>query len=423
MAESAQHEFLADFAELSRIGSTPHGGVDRQAATPEDGQARRWLGEWFDRHGLRTVVDGIGNVYGLAEWIPGAPYVLIGSHLDSQPTAGRFDGAYGVLAAAHAAARVMADAESGGLTPTYNLAVVDWFNEEGSRYTPSLMGSGVYIGKFGVDATLAATDHAGVSVGEALSAIGYLGTDEPPPAVAYAEIHIEQGRTLEDEGVPIGIVTANWAARKYSITVHGEQSHTGATHMADRRDALVGASRIVLAARELTEEFEPGLLLGSVGQFYVEPNSPVVVPSRVRLALDLRSSDAEVLEKAHGQMMARIDSVNADGEVRVSIDTSSLRPSTAYQQEGVELAEAAAAEAGLASRRILTMAGHDSVNLKDIVPTVMLFVPSIDGVSHNEGEDTEDSDVLDGVTMLTAVTARLLTRQWGPAESAEPDQK
>jgi N-carbamoyl-L-amino-acid hydrolase len=413
MAEPKQHEFLADFAALSEIGASPNGGVDRQAATPEDGQAREWLCEWFQQHGLRASVDRVGNVYGSVEWRPGAPYVLVGSHLDSQPTAGRFDGAYGVLAGAHAAARVLRDVESGALAPKFNLAVVDWFNEEGSRFSPSLMGSGVYIGKFDVDTTLAATDTAGMSVGQALGDIGFDGTGEPPPAVAYAEIHIEQGRTLEDECLSIGIVTANWAARKYSITVHGAQSHTGATHMADRRDALVGASRLVVAARELTKAFEPGLLLASVGQLIVEPNSPVVVPSKVTLALDVRSSDPDVLEKAHGQLMADIQGINTEGEVHVTTDTSSLRPSTRYQQAGVELAEAVAAQAGLSSRRMLTMAGHDSVNLKDIVPTVMLFVPSVGGVSHSEAEKTEDKDLLDGVTMLTAVVSRLLTAELG----------
>lgn len=404
-----ERDFLADFAALSRIGATPKGGVHREAGTPADGAARRWLCSWFERHGLRTSVDAVGNMYGAVEWLPGAPFVLVGSHLDSQPTAGRFDGAYGVLAGVHAVAAARDAVTAGTVTPRYNLAVVNWFNEEGSRFSPSLMGSGVYSGKLDLAATLRVTDRAGVTVAEALADIGFAGTDPMPPAAGYAEIHIEQGRILQDTGTSIGIVTANWAASKYSVTVHGEQAHTGATHLADRRDALVGASRLVLAVRELAEAFEPGQLLGSVGQFTVSPNSPVVVPAAVNLSVDLRSAEAEVLAKAHEQFLAVVDGVNAAGEVEVDIDSMTLRPSSEFPAAGVALAEAAAARAGLSSRRMLTMAGHDSVNLKDVVPTVMLFVPSDAGISHNEAEHTDDADLLNGVGMLTEVVTALLS--------------
>lgn len=400
--------FLDDFTAMSRFGATAAGGVHREAATADDGRTRRFLADWFDRHGFTTTVDAVGNMYGTVEFAPGAPYVLVGSHLDSQPTAGKYDGAYGVLAAAHAAYEVVECVERGSVAPQFNVAVVNWFNEEGSRFSPSLMGSGVFIGKFEADDILKVTDRSGVSVRDALSDIGFHGNDAAPEAASYAEIHIEQGPILESTGTTIGIVTANWAARKYSITVHGEQSHTGATHMALRHDALVGASRIVLAARDLTTQFPEQALLASVGEFDVEPNSPIVVPSKVTMAIDIRSSDPEVLEQAHQKMLAAIDSVNADGEVRVSIDTSALRPSTSYQIEGVELAEEAAEALGLSCRRMLTMAGHDSVNLKDVVPTVMLFVPSVDGISHSEKELTHDTDLLDGVKMLAETVARMV---------------
>lgn len=408
--------FLDDFATMSSFGATAAGGVDREAATADDGRTRRFLADWFDRHGLTTTVDAVGNMYGSVEFVPGAPYVLVGSHLDSQPTAGKYDGAYGVLAAAHAVHHLKEHVDRGSLTPQFNLAAVNWFNEEGSRFSPSLMGSGVFIGKFDADEILKVTDRAGISVRDALSDIGFHGIDSAPEAVSYAEIHIEQGPILEKEGTTIGIVTANWAARKYSITVHGEQSHTGATHMALRHDALVGASRIVLAARELTSKFDDGLLLASVGQFDVEPNSPIVVPSKVTMAVDLRSSDPGVLEQAHEMLLAAIAEVN---QVNVSIDTSSLRPSTSYQLEGVELAEGAAKDLGLSHRRMLTMAGHDSVNLKDIVPTVMLFVPSVDGISHSEKELTREEDLLDGVKMLTETVARMVRGDIGAAHPAE----
>ncbi|MDV6263738.1 M20 family metallo-hydrolase [Rhodococcoides yunnanense] len=411
--------FLDDFQTMSSFGATAAGGVHREAATADDGRTRRFLADWFDRHGFTTTVDVVGNMYGTVEFVSGAPYVLVGSHLDSQPTAGKYDGAYGVLAAAYAAHEVAECVERGSVTPQFNLAVVNWFNEEGSRFSPSLMGSGVFIGKFDADDILKVTDRRGVSVRDALSDIGFHGGSTPPDSVSYAEIHIEQGPILEQEGTTIGIVTANWAARKYSITVHGEQSHTGATHMALRHDALVGASRIVLAARELTTRFPEQALLASVGEFDIEPNSPIVVPSKVTMAIDIRSSDPDVLEQAHAMLLAAIAAVDADGEVQVSIDTSALRPSTSYQVEGVELAEAAAQDLGLSCRRMLTMAGHDSVNLKDIVPTVMLFVPSVDGISHSEKELTHDTDLLDGVKMLAETVARMVRGEIGVGRSSE----
>ena len=406
--------FLDDFTAMSQFGATAAGGVHREAATADDGRTRRFLADWFDRHGFTTTVDAVGNMYGTVEFAPGAPYVLVGSHLDSQPTAGKYDGAYGVLAAAHAAYEVAECVERGSVAPQFNLAVVNWFNEEGSRFSPSLMGSGVFIGKFEADDILKVTDRSGVSVRDALSNIGFHGNDSAPEAASYAEIHIEQGPILESTGTTIGIVTANWAARKYSITVHGEQSHTGATHMALRHDALVGASRIVLAARDLTTQFPEEALLASVGEFDVEPNSPIVVPSKVTMAIDVRSSDPDVLEQAHNMLLAAIAQ---ETEVHVSIDSSALRPSTSYQSDAVELAEEAAKDLGLSYRRMLTMAGHDSVNLKDIVPTVMLFVPSVDGISHSEKELTRDSDLVDGVTMLTETVARMVRGDIGNVEA------
>lgn len=394
--------FLADFAELSAIGATPAGGVHREAATPADGQAREWLRRWFDRHGLQTRIDAVGNMFGCAEFAPDAPYVLIGSHLDSQPTSGRFDGAYGVLAGAYAAATLAAAPPDGA---RFNVAAVNWFNEEGSRFSPSLMGSAVYTGKRSADEVLDTVGFDGVTVRDALTHIGFHGPDAPPEAASFLEIHIEQGRTLVDEGFDIGVVTQNWAACKYTVTVLGEQSHTGATHMRYRHDALVGASRVVLAVRAVAEEFG---VLGSVGYFTVEPNSPVVVPSRVRLATDLRSLDADLLERAHRALLERLNTVTADGEVEVRVDSAALRQAGPYHSAGIAVAGDVADELGLRWRTLPTMAGHDSVNLRDTVPTVMLFVPSIDGISHNEREYTTDEQMAAGVRMLTATAGAVV---------------
>ncbi|MGE2736991.1 M20 family metallo-hydrolase [Mycolicibacterium vaccae] len=394
--------FLSDFAEMSAFGATPAGGVHREAATAADGQAREWLRGWFDRHGLVTRVDEVGNMFGCAEFDPGAPYLLIGSHLDSQPTSGRFDGAYGVLAGAYAAAAVAATPPD---QPRLNVAAVNWFNEEGSRFSPSLMGSAVYTGKRSAADVLDTAGLDGVTVREALSGIGFHGSDAAPAAGAFLEIHIEQGRTLIDGRYDIGVVTENWTAYKYSVTVLGEQAHTGATHMRYRHDALVGASRAVLAVRAVADEFGPATVLGSVGHLTVEPNSPVVVPSRVRLAADLRSHDADVLERAHRSLLDRWAAITEDREVVVRVDSAALRPAGGYHAAGIALAGEVADRLGLRWRTLPTMAGHDSVNLRDVVPTVMLFVPSVDGISHHEREYTTDEQMLAGVRMLTE-TAR-----------------
>ena len=278
--------------------------------------------------------------------------------------------------------------------PRFNIAVVNWFNEEGSRFKPSMMGSSVYTGKLDLETALATKDAAGVTVREALDAIGCRGEYEGPEAAFCAEIHIEQGRSMEREGITIGLVHSNWAANKYEFVVHGEQAHTGSTVIADRKDALLGASMMVVAARELADRF-PGVLHTSVGQLTVYPNSPVVVPSRVTLLLDLRSADEAVLAEADALLHAAITEIER-------LPTSPWNnhphswPVTPYQPEGVELAAKAAADLGLSNKEVMTLAGHDSTNMKDIVPTVMLFVPSVDGISHNEHEYTTDEDIVAG---------------------------
>jgi N-carbamoyl-L-amino-acid hydrolase len=350
--------------------------------------------------------DRIGNQFGLLEPVPGAPYVVVGSHMDSQPTAGKYDGAFGVLAAAHAAFRLAQEWDEGGIRPRYNVAVVNWFNEEGSRFVPSMMGSSVYTGVLPVATALATTDRAGVSVREALTPTSFLGEGDGPTAAFCAEIHIEQGRLLENAGTAIGLVTASWAASKYVVTVEGDQSHSGATVMGDRRDALYGAALLVVFARELADRF-PGVLHTAVGQLDVYPNSPVVVASNVKLLLDLRCADKGVLAKANAVLRQRFAEIERTAKVSIHQHLSHEWGINPYQPEGVELARSSAERLGYSHDEILTVAGHDSINMKDIVPTVMLFVPSVEGISHNEREYTLDKDIVAGLDVLTDVVRRL----------------
>lgn len=407
-------EFLDSWAELEVIGATPAGGVERQAGTAEDGQMREWFSQWLRDRGFTVEVDRVGNLFGLFEFRAGAPYVLVGSHLDSQPRGGRFDGAYGVLAGAVAADRIRRQAAESGVTPMYNIAVVDWFNEEGARFKPSLMGSAVFTGVANLEDTLNITDNDGVTVREALTAINSIGTTDVFPdgdvtrqLAAYAEIHIEQGRELEKNNVTIGLVDRTWAANKYELNVIGVQGHTGATAIDDRQDALLGASMIVVALRDIADEFGEELHT-SCGQLTVLPNSPVVVPREVHMHLDLRSDNDELLAAADAALRKRIAEAEIRAKVKVEHRKAHVWPGHHYQPQGVELARTVAEDLGLSSMLVQTRAGHDSTNMKEVVPSVMLFVPSVDGISHAEAEYTADEDLCAGVDLLAETLSRML---------------
>ncbi|KUF08513.1 M20 family metallo-hydrolase [Leucobacter sp. G161] len=400
--------FLADWAMHSRFGAVEGtNGVDRQAASAADGEQRKWFAELLESRGFTVRRDAVGNQFGLLELVPGAPYVLTGSHMDSQPTAGRFDGAYGVMASAHACFRIADELRANPEGARFNLAVVNWFNEEGSRFKPSLMGSSVFTGKLALEEALATEDPKGVTVRDALDAIVERGDLAELDVASYAEIHVQQGRSMEEDGVTIGLVNATWAAHKYDFRVLGEQAHSGSTLMADRRDALLGAARLVVAARELVDGFEPEALHTACGELTVYPNSPVVVASEVRLLLDLRSPSAEVIREAHERLMAVIERVEREDRVKIEITAEHSWDQNPYQEEGVALAREVAESLGLTHDRVMTVAGHDSTNMKDLVPTVMLFVPSVDGVSHNLNEFTRDEDLVAGVDQLSGVIRKL----------------
>lgn len=401
--------FLADWAAHSQFGAVSGTqGVDRQAATLVDGYQRKWLAGLLQAHGFTIQCDAIGNLFGLYELVPGAPYVLTGSHVDSQPTAGRFDGAYGVMASAHACIRLADEFRAQPEKAKYNLAVVAWFNEEGCRFKPSMMGSSVFVGKLPLEQALATTDLAGVSVREALDLIDERGDAEPLPVASYAEIHIEQGRSMEEDGIDIGLVHATWGAHKFELKVTGDQSHSGSTRMADRKDALLGAARLIVAARDVVDQFEPEQLHTAVGQIVVYPNSPVTVASEAEFHIDMRSPSAQVLREAYDYMSQAIQRVEQQVGVKIEITAEHKWDQQPYQEAGVALAREVAEALGLKHGQVMTIAGHDSTNMKDVVPSVMLFVPSVDGISHNLREYTKDEDLIKGLHQLTGVLRRMV---------------
>ncbi len=388
---------------VSGIGATPAGGVHRLAASAEDGAARDLLRDWLGAAGFEARIDAVGNLFCVKEWQPGRPWVLAGSHLDSQPLGGRLDGAYGVVAAAAAAKAVAAEVERGAERPPFNLAVVDWTNEEGARFQPSLIGSGSFVGALDGAAMLDVRDAQGVSLRQALSEIGYLGRDAAPgPVAAYAEVHIEQGRTLERSGLPVGLVTRNWAALKLQVVFHGDQAHTGPTLMCERRDALLAAAELITAVRGFAEGREERLHC-SVGRLEIAPNSPNVVPALTRAHVELRSPDEALLAELEAELDRRIAEIATRTRCRAETASRSLRPVFHFDAEGVAAARAAAARAEVPTREIDTIAGHDAVSLARICPSILLFVPSVGGISHNEAEETAPEDLEAGVAVLRAL--------------------
>ena len=408
MRATTDEQYLADFREMSANGATAGGGVERQAASEGDRRNRAWFVQVLESMGARVHYDEIGNQYGLFELVPDAPFVGLGSHLDSQPLAGRYDGAYGVLAAAHAANRVARLAEEGKVSPRYNLAVINWFNEEGSRFSPSMMGSSVFTGVMPLAKALESEDLAGTTVAEAFEEAKWTPVEEAPKVVSYGEIHVEQGKGLEAAGNTIGLVTATWGAKKFQAVVHGEQGHTGSTMMADRRDALFGASLIIAEVQRLTREFPEFELQASVSQLTLEPNSPVTIAREVRFNIDLRSPNSETLETAQKRVQVIIAAAEEESRTRVELNVTHEWALNPYPEAGVELAREVVQELGYSHQEIFTVAGHDSTNMKEYVPTVMLFIPSVDGISHNEAEYTKDEDCVAGLDVFTHVAARLV---------------
>lgn len=411
MHEDIVDLFLKNFHEVSQIGATAGGGVHRQAATAEDKLTRDWFARYASQQGWNLEIDQIGNMFALVKLVedPAASAILVGSHLDSQPNGGRFDGAYGVIASLHAAASVQRAVAAGDLIVSHNLIVVNWFNEEGGRFAPSLMGSAVYAGKMDLTQMLSVTDVDGITVKQALEGIGYRTDSKGPQNIAgYAEIHIEQGRILEREAVQLGVVDSSWYTQKLDIEVLGEQSHTGATAMADRRDALVGASHVILAMEKITEQFAPETLVSSVGQVTVEPNSPIVVNSRVHMVADLRANDPRIVQEARQILLEKFKTLSNELNLEIVAEDFDIRPNLYFPLEGVELAEKVAADLGQPVRRMQTMAGHDSVSMNTVAPSVMLFVPSENGISHCEREYTSDEDMAAGLRWLTGVISEML---------------
>jgi len=390
---------------MAEIGATPKGGVKRLTLSEVDKRGRDTFKAWCEALGLTVRVDAIGNMFARREGRdPKRPPVLMGSHLDSQPTGGKFDGALGVLAGLE----VMRTLNDLSIVTEAPIELVNWTDEEGSRFGHSLMGSGVWAGVYTLEKAYGLKDVDGVSVAEALERIGYKGAHpaRPFPADAYFELHIEQGPILEREGRQIGIVTGAQAQVWYDAVITGRESHAGTTPPSMRQDALVAAARVVTLVDELMRaRGEDGR--GTVGFLQIAQPSRNVVPGEVRFSVEFRHpEDAEIRALAQTFPERARALVEATG-CRLDLTELFVIPAQPFDPACVELVREAARRLGYSAREMISGAGHDAVYVARSVPTAMIFTPCKDGLSHNEAESILPEEAEAGCQVLfEAVLAR-----------------
>jgi len=383
---------------LAEIGATPKGGVARLALTDLDRQGRDLVCGWLKDAGCELRVDGIGNVYAIRPDRHGrtdAPAVAVGSHIDTQPSGGKFDGNYGVLAGVE----VLRTLNDHGIQTERPFAVAIWTNEEGSRFTPVMMGSGVYAKAFTLEHCLGQRALDGASVAEALDTIGYAGTDTPPAFAAYLEPHIEQGPVLERENITIGAVETALGQRWFDVTVVGQDAHAGPTPIEMRRDALLAASKLVIEVRRIASQY-PDYARGTVGQMQVIPNSRNVIPGKVVFSVDFRNASDTTLLAMADDLRACAARVAAEDGVEIEVKEVVHFQPCAFDAQLVASIEQGAKEAGLSVRRIASGAGHDAVYVARTCPTAMIFVPCEGGISHNEAENAKPENLAAGCSVL-----------------------
>jgi len=371
--------------EMAKIGATPKGGVCRLALTDLDRDGRDLFVRWAKEAGCTMSVDQMGNVFARrAGRDDSLPPVVTGSHADSQPTGGRFDGIYGVLGGLE----VIRSLNDHGIQTDRAIEVVIWTNEEGSRFAPAMVASGVFAGVFTLDYGLSRADVDGKTMGEELARIGYAG-DQPmgKPIHAAFELHIEQGPILETEEITIGVVTHAQGQRWYEVVLTGQESHAGPTPMPRRRDALLGAARVIDLVNQIGHAHAP-FACATVGMLQVYPNSRNVIPGRVFFTVDLRHPEDEVLLKMDADLRTGITRIAQETKVEVSkLEQIFYYKPVTFDADCVASVRAGAELFGYSHRNIVSGAGHDACYLAQVAPTSMVFVPCVGGISHNEIED------------------------------------
>jgi len=388
----------ASLMELAAIGATDKGGVCRLALTDLDRQGRDLVTGWAKAAGMSVTIDKIGNGFMRRPGRnPSLPPIVTGSHIDTQPTGGKFDGNYGVLAGLEVV-RTLNDL---GIETEAPIEVAFWTNEEGSRFVPVMMGSGVFAKAFTLERAYAATDTAGKSVKDELTRIGYVGPEEPGahPIGAYFETHIEQGPVLEDHDITIGVVTGVLGIRWYDCTVTGMEAHAGPTPMALRKDALQVATTIMQEVVAIALRHPPHGR-GTVGMVAVHPNSRNVIPGRVKFSIDLRNATDALVDQMDQEIRSFIAKTSEKTGLPIQIEEVSHYPAQPFHEECVEAVARSAQKLGYSNMRAVSGAGHDAVYMAKLAPSGMIFIPCKDGISHNEIEDAKPEHITAGCNVL-----------------------
>jgi N-carbamoyl-L-amino-acid hydrolase len=393
-----------DLMETAAIGATPKGGICRLTLTDLDRQARYWFKTRAEALGCTVVVDSMGAMFARR---PGQrsdiPPIAMGSHLDTQPTGGKFDGVLGVLSALETL-RTLIDAGYETFAP---IEIVNWTNEEGARFAPAMVSSGVFAGAFDEQWASSRTDRAGVTFRSALEAIGYKGPQRcgEHPLSAFFELHIEQGPILETESTAIGIVKGIQGIRWFEATIQGQDAHTGATPMHLRKNALLGASRLVDRIEAIARGYSP-LAVGTVGLMEVKPNSPNVVPGEAFFTVDLRHPEVSILDAMEQEWRdAATEICTALGlqfEIKKILDQQPVQ----FDAECIRCVQNAATSSGFTAREIISGAGHDAGYVSRVAPSAMIFVPCRGGISHNEAEYASPEQCAAGAQVLLQAVLR-----------------
>jgi len=384
--------------EMAQIGPGVAGGNCRLALSDFDREGRDLFVRWCKDAGCSIAVDKMGNIFARR---PGknpelAP-VTTGSHLDTQPTGGKFDGVFGVLAGLE----VIRTLNDNNIETEAPVEVAVWTNEEGSRFAPAMVASGVFAGVFDLDYGHSRKDVDGKSIGEELKRIGYLGDETPGahPIRAFFEAHIEQGPILEAEKKTIGVVTGAQGQRWFELTLTGSESHAGTTPMNRRRDALVAAAKLVQAVNEIALAHPPHAV-STVGMMQVSPNSRNTIPGSVFLTIDLRHPDDHTLSAMEAELRQACDAICGPAKIAADLQMIWYSPPIVFNKDCVGAVKSAATTAGYDNMEIISGAGHDACYISRVAPTAMIFVPCEDGVSHNESETATPEDLAAGCNVL-----------------------
>lgn len=401
MAHVNKDRLWESLMTLAKIGATPKGGVGRIALTDLDRQARDLFCQWAKEAGCEIRIDRIGNIFARRLGRnPDAAPVMTGSHIDSQPLGGKFDGAYGVMAGLEVI-RALNDENIETEAP---IDIVDWTDEEGARFAAGCIGSGVFAGVRDLDGALALTDADGVSVATALENIGYAGPEQVGgfPIRAYFETHIEQGPILENEGIPLGAVEGAQGQRCFLMTVTGEDGHAGTLPMIKRRDAFIGTAKMAVELNALATTYAPHAVI-TVGHVRVIPNSRNTVPGATIFTIDSRHPSADTLAQMETDMIGICTRIAAENELELHVEPVTRAEPVDFDPECVDAVRTACRDRQFRYRDIYSGAGHDACKIASVAPTGMIFVPCERGISHNELENAHPDDLAMGAQVLLDV--------------------